>query len=74
MTQLLADDPFDQQLARRVRVEPSANPQPAAKYHLLVVGGGPAGLVCAFGAAGRAHLSEHLLRDLGLTRGGPDRR
>jgi len=73
MTQLLADDPFDQELARRVKVDPSANPAPAPKYHLLVVGGGPAGLVCAFGAAGLgakvALVERHLLGGDCLTSG-----
>ena len=30
------------------------NPQPQSRYHLVVVGAGPAGLISAIGAAGLA--------------------
>jgi len=51
----LAADPRAEALARwRDEVAPSAweNPEPKGRYHLVVLGGGPAGLVCAAGAAG----------------------
>lgn len=51
-TQLLADDPDDRQLLAHVRPADWVNPTPAGPYHLVVVGGGTAGLVCAAGAAG----------------------
>jgi pyruvate/2-oxoglutarate dehydrogenase complex dihydrolipoamide dehydrogenase (E3) component len=49
---LLPDDPHDRRLAELVGPREWADPTPAARYHLVVVGGGPAGLVCAAGAAG----------------------
>ncbi len=45
-------DDANDALLRAVRPSPWTNPQPAAKYDLVVVGGGTAGLVAAMGAAG----------------------
>lgn len=56
MTQIpprwLPDDSHDQRLLALVRSTPAQNPQPASRYNLVVIGGGPAGLVAAAGAAG----------------------
>lgn len=52
MTTLLPDDPHDRRLAALVRPPGWVDPVPAPRYHLVVVGGGTAGLVCAAGAAG----------------------
>ena len=49
---LLPDDPHDRQLLAQVHPPDWVNPTPAPRYHLVVVGGGTAGLVCAAGAAG----------------------
>ncbi len=48
---LLPGDPHDSELTARVRPPGWVNPTPASRYHLVVVGGGTAGLVCAAGAA-----------------------
>jgi pyruvate/2-oxoglutarate dehydrogenase complex dihydrolipoamide dehydrogenase (E3) component len=45
-------DRHDERLLERVAPPDWANPIPARRYHLLVVGGGTAGLVAAAGAAG----------------------
>lgn len=45
-------DEHDHRLAALVRPPDHRNPTPAAKYDLVVIGGGTAGLVCAAGAAG----------------------
>ncbi|BCS31239.1 mercuric reductase [Luteitalea sp. TBR-22] len=42
----------DPQLAAQVFPPTHRNPVPAARYNLVVIGGGTAGLVCAAGAAG----------------------
>src|SRR5215470_14528135 len=49
---LLPDDPHDRALVANVHPPGWANPTPAARYNLVVVGAGTAGLVCAAGAAG----------------------
>jgi pyruvate/2-oxoglutarate dehydrogenase complex dihydrolipoamide dehydrogenase (E3) component len=49
---LLPDDPHDRRLAAQVHPADWVNPNPAPRYHLVVLGGGTAGLVCAAGAAG----------------------
>jgi pyruvate/2-oxoglutarate dehydrogenase complex dihydrolipoamide dehydrogenase (E3) component len=49
---LLADDPHDRALLANVKPHDWANPTPAPRYHLVVLGGGPAGLVAAAVAAG----------------------
>jgi pyruvate/2-oxoglutarate dehydrogenase complex dihydrolipoamide dehydrogenase (E3) component/uncharacterized membrane protein YdjX (TVP38/TMEM64 family) len=49
---VLIDDPHDRQLVDNCRPPRRANPTPATKYNLVVIGGGTAGLVSAAGAAG----------------------
>ena len=48
----MSGDPFDSELDRHVAPADWINPIPAKHYHLVVIGGGPAGLVAAAGAAG----------------------
>src|SRR4051812_13503742 len=43
---------YDRELLANVRPANWQNPQPAGRYHLLVIGAGPAGLVAAHAAAG----------------------
>lgn len=47
-----AADSHDERLASLVRPAEWANPVPAGRYDLVVIGAGPAGLVAAAGAAG----------------------
>jgi pyruvate/2-oxoglutarate dehydrogenase complex dihydrolipoamide dehydrogenase (E3) component len=61
---LLPDDPHDEALRRLVKPPGWVNPTPAARYHLVVLGGGPAGLVCAAGAAGLGAKVALIERDL----------
>jgi len=49
---VLPNDEHDAALLARVHPDTWVNPTPAGRYHLVVVGGGTAGLVCAAGAAG----------------------
>lgn len=49
---LLAASENDQRLLANVHPASWINPEPAERYHLVVVGGGTAGLVSAAGAAG----------------------
>ena len=49
---LIVDDPYDKQLIENCRPSQWANPIPAEKYNLVVIGAGTAGLVSAAGAAG----------------------
>jgi hypothetical protein len=55
----------DRELVANVRPPDWVNPEPAERYHLVVVGGGTAGLVSAAGAAGLgarvALVERHLL-------------
>jgi pyruvate/2-oxoglutarate dehydrogenase complex dihydrolipoamide dehydrogenase (E3) component len=48
---LLADDPYDRALIENVHPSDWENPRPRGSYHLVVVGGGTAGLVTAAIAA-----------------------
>ncbi len=58
-------DAYEQQRLANVRPIDWQNPTPADRYHLVVIGGGPAGLVAAKGAAGLgarvALVENHLL-------------
>jgi pyruvate/2-oxoglutarate dehydrogenase complex dihydrolipoamide dehydrogenase (E3) component len=45
-------DPYNLKLLANAHPEGWVNPEPAARYNLVVIGGGTAGLVCAAGAAG----------------------
>ncbi|MDE1975705.1 MAG: mercuric reductase [Elusimicrobia bacterium] len=62
---VLPDDEHNRALASNAHPQGWINPNPAAKYHLVVVGGGTAGLVTAAGAAGLgakvALVEKHLL-------------
>ena len=46
-----AEGPHDRELCDNARPPDWRNPEPREPYHLLVIGGGPAGLVAARGAA-----------------------
>lgn len=61
---LLAGDPHDAALAAHVRPPGWTNPIPADRYNLVVIGGGPAGLVAAAGAAGLGARVALVERDL----------
>lgn len=61
---LLPNDPNDLELRRLVRPPGWINPKPQGRYQLLVLGGGPAGLVCAAAAAGLGARVALVERDL----------
>lgn len=61
---LLTDDPHDQSLRAKVHPPNWTNPTPAPLYNLVVLGGGPAGLVAAAGAAGLGAKVALVERDL----------
>lgn len=58
-------DAHNRRLAANVHPADWVNPTPAARYNLVVIGGGTAGLICAAGAAGLgakvALVERHLL-------------
>jgi pyruvate/2-oxoglutarate dehydrogenase complex dihydrolipoamide dehydrogenase (E3) component len=61
---MLVDDEHDRRLIENCHPPRWVNPVPAAKYNLVVIGGGTAGLVSAAGAAGlgaKVALIEHNL-------------
>ena len=64
-TELLPDDVYNQILIANVHPPEWVNPEPAACYNLVVIGGGTAGLISAAGAAGLgakvALIERHLL-------------
>lgn len=59
------DNPHDARLLSTLSPPDWVNPSPAERYNLVVIGGGPAGLIAAFGAAGLgakvALVEKHLL-------------
>ena len=61
---LLENDPADERLRQQVGPPDWQNPEPAACYNLVVVGGGTAGLVTAAGAAGLGARVALIERDL----------
>src|SRR5580698_4547716 len=61
---LLPDDPHDQVLRQRVKPSNWVNPTPLPRYQLVVIGGGPAGLICAAGASGLGAKVALVERDL----------
>lgn len=61
---LLPDDPHDQTLRERVKPPHWVNPKPRKRYQLAVIGGGPAGLMCAAAAAGLGASVALVERDL----------
>jgi pyruvate/2-oxoglutarate dehydrogenase complex dihydrolipoamide dehydrogenase (E3) component len=50
--QVLPDDEYNHELVSHVHPSDWANPEPAPRYNLVVIGAGTAGLVSAAGAAG----------------------
>ncbi|MGH7842342.1 MAG: FAD-dependent oxidoreductase, partial [Candidatus Binataceae bacterium] len=65
MPQILPADQHNRRLAENVEVTRIANPRPASRYNLVVIGAGTAGLVTAAGAAGLgakvALIERHLM-------------
>jgi pyruvate/2-oxoglutarate dehydrogenase complex dihydrolipoamide dehydrogenase (E3) component len=61
---LLPGDPHDDRLRANVRPPAWVNPTPAARYQLVVIGAGPAGLVAAAAAAGLGAKVALVERDL----------
>jgi pyruvate/2-oxoglutarate dehydrogenase complex dihydrolipoamide dehydrogenase (E3) component len=49
----MTDDPYDRILLENVRPPDWRNPQPARSYALLIIGGGPEGVMAAINAASR---------------------
>jgi len=62
---MLPSDPHDARLLSTLVPRDWENPSPAKRYNLVVIGGGPAGLIAALGAAGLgarvALVEKHLL-------------
>jgi pyruvate/2-oxoglutarate dehydrogenase complex dihydrolipoamide dehydrogenase (E3) component len=61
---LLPDDRHDRVLRAQVKPSGWVNPTPLPRYQLVVIGGGPAGLVCAAAAAGLGASVALVERDL----------
>ncbi len=61
---LLPRDEFNSVLAANVHPSDWQNPTPSGRYNLVVIGGGPAGLVAAIGAAGLGAKVALIERDL----------
>jgi pyruvate/2-oxoglutarate dehydrogenase complex dihydrolipoamide dehydrogenase (E3) component len=61
---LVTNDPHDEGLVARVHPADWANPAPHARYDLVVIGAGTAGLVCAAGAAALGARVALVERDL----------
>jgi len=57
-------DAADQRLRSHVHPPDWINPEPRGRYHLVVIGGGTAGLVSAMGAAGLGARVALIERDL----------
>lgn len=67
MTRLPQLQPYDQhneKLESYVHPRDWVNPKPATRYNMVVIGGGPAGLVAAIGAAGLGAKVALIERDL----------
>ena len=67
MSDLIQLQPFDahnQKLEKHVHPADWVNPEPSGRYNLVVIGGGPAGLVSAAGAAGIGAKVALIERDL----------
>ena len=64
LRQTAPNDEFNQELVRQVRPPEWVNPDPAARYNLVVIGAGTAGLVAAAGAAGMGAKVALIERDL----------
>src|SRR5512143_3607784 len=65
MGRVLPEDRYNEELVANVHPPDWKNPEPRERYHLVVLGGGTAGLVTAAGAAGLgarvALVERHLL-------------
>lgn len=61
---LLPHDQYNQTLAANVHPSDWTNPVPEGRYNLVVIGGGPGGLVAAIGAAGLGAKVALIERDL----------
>src|SRR4030042_6624148 len=65
MGRVLPEDRYNEELVANVHPPDWRNPEPAERYHLVVLGAGTAGLVTAAGAAGIgarvASVERHLL-------------
>ena len=64
LKQLQPYDEHNQKLESFVHPTDWVNPEPAARYNMVVIGGGPAGLVAAIGAAGLGAKVALIERDL----------
>src|SRR5262245_22591669 len=62
--QLAPDDEYNRRLVSNVHPPDWANPVPAGRYNLVVIGAGTAGLIAAIGAAGLGAKVALIERDL----------